>query len=318
MFPRIVFLVSWLLSVNVVTAMQCQCTCTSPDNPKEKYVATMNNNTFAFNAVKMEEAIALNRTEMVKHRKDKAIKPEQSDKTINQTTNDSSQPNANLQQYKLNNVWDVIGNQKNKKIKLQKKDKSVNTKEKSYNSNVSQSLDNTEKQNKGTTRKHMNSGLNVNVWGQLKTGVKNNVLQHVNGVGKGHINPNNFSPSMRQLHPKVENNVFNSIHQPKGNTMYRNSNNWMHHKNRNNNILEFPAWKPFRPLTAQSRTHVSQTVNTNRQEPGHTQWISTDETRYSQTVNTNGQEFRHTQWTNQVESTNTKNVEIEPVEREVR
>ncbi|CAG2189461.1 unnamed protein product [Mytilus edulis] len=200
--------------------MQCQCTCTSTDNPKEKYVATMNNNTFTFNSVKMEEAVVLNRTEMVKHRKDKTIKAELSDNTINQTikaelsdntinqtikaelsdntinqtTNNSTQPNVKHQQYKLNSVWDVIGNQKNKKNNLQKMDKSVNHKEGSYN--VSQSLNTVEKKNKTTTNNNKNSSINV--WGQLKFGVKNNVLQHIKSVGKGHINPNNSPPHVYQ------------------------------------------------------------------------------------------------------------------------
>ncbi|XP_063397789.1 uncharacterized protein LOC134682140 [Mytilus trossulus] len=262
MFRWIVFLVSWFLSVTVITSLQCQCTCTSPDNPEEKYVATMDNNTFTFNAVKMNEEIALNRTEMVNHRKDKTMK-ERSDKTIYQTMNtSSSQQNAKHQQYKLNNVWNVIGNQQNKKTNLQKMDKSVNHKEGSYN-----------------------------VWGQLKTGVKTGVFQHGKSVGKGHIDPNNSPPHMYQPDSKSRHHSFESIHQPKGNTMYRNSNNWMQHKNRNNNILEFPAWKPF---TAQRRTPYGQTVNTTRHE------------------------FRHAQWTNQVQSTNANDVEIEPVEREVR
>ncbi|CAC5382634.1 unnamed protein product [Mytilus coruscus] len=186
--------------------MECQCTCTSPEHPNEKFVATISKDIFTFNAMKMDKEIAPRRSEMVNTKTNKNLKTIPSEKI--------KKPEAKIEKNKLNNIWDVMGIKQKKKINPKKVDNSVTNKKESYN--VWQSL------NIAMNTKKGKKSSNTNVWGLIK------------GVGKRHNNANNSLQGMNQLDHTIISNEFNSITQPTGNTNHRNSNNWMQQNNRNN------------------------------------------------------------------------------------
>lgn len=205
MFLVIIFLVNCLLSLKDVAAMDCQCTCTSPEHPNEKFTATIRKDIFTFNAMKIDKEIAPRRSERINTKPDIKSRSEAIQK------NKAKQPIRNKEKNRLNNVWDTLGIKHKQKTNTKKLDNSVTNKQDNYN--VWQGFKRPTKNSKAS---------NTNVWGLIK------------GVGKRHNNANNSPQVMNQLDHTIISNEFNSITQPTGNTNHRNSNNWMQQNYRNN------------------------------------------------------------------------------------
>ncbi|CAG2196898.1 unnamed protein product [Mytilus edulis] len=185
--------------------MDCQCTCTSPEHPNEKFTATIRKDIFTFNAMKIDKEIAPRRSERINTKPDIKSRSEAIQK------NKAKQPIRNKEKNRLNNVWDTLGIKHKQKTNTKKLDNSVTNKQDNYN--VWQGFKRPTKNSKAS---------NTNVWGLIK------------GVGKRHNNANNSPQVMNQLDHTIISNEFNSITQPTGNTNHRNSNNWMQQNYRNN------------------------------------------------------------------------------------